>query len=120
MLGFVADEDGGAKFVARRPEVCADACLIGEPCGWESLPTRPAAGQKPITEAQPGILEDLDALVHPETRGDPTSLLRWKSKSTYKLADELVRQGYKVSADSVGRLLKRLRCRLRPSKKRAP
>ena len=47
-------------------------------------------------------MEDLDRLVHPETRGDPTSLLRWTSKSTYKLAEELVRQGYKVSADSVG------------------
>jgi transposase len=47
-------------------------------------------------------------LVNPETRGDPTSLLRWTSKSTYNLAEELVRQGYKVSDHSVGRLLKRL------------
>ena len=54
----------------------------------------PGAGQKPITETQPGILEDLDRLVHPETRGNPTSLLRWTSKSTSKLAEELVRQGY--------------------------
>lgn len=79
----------------------------------------PGAGQKPITEAQPGILEDLDRLVHPETRGDPTSLLRWTSKSTYKLAEELVRQGYKVSADSVGKLLKRLGYSLQaPSKQK--
>jgi transposase len=79
----------------------------------------PGAGQKPITEAQPGILENLDLLVHPETRGDPTSLLRWTSKSTYKLADELVRQGYKVSADSVGKLLKRLGYSLQaPSKQK--
>jgi transposase len=68
----------------------------------------PGAGQKPITESQPGILDDLDALVGPATRGDPMSLLRWTANSTYNLADELVRQGYKVSADSVGRLLKRL------------
>jgi transposase len=68
----------------------------------------PGAGQKPVTEAQPGILEDLDRLVAPETRGDPMSLLRWTAKSTYNLADELVRLGYKVSADTVGRLLKRL------------
>jgi transposase len=79
----------------------------------------PGAGQKPITETQPGILEDLDLLVHPETRGDPTSLLRWTSKSTYKLADELVRQGYRVSADSVGKLLKRLGYSLQaPSKQK--
>ena len=68
----------------------------------------PGAGQKPITETQPGILEDLDHLVGPETRGDPMSLLRWTAKSTQKLADELVRRGYKVSADTVGRLLHRL------------
>jgi hypothetical protein len=34
--------------------------------------------------------------------------LRWTAKSTYNLADELVRLGYKVSADTIGRLLKRL------------
>ena len=79
----------------------------------------PGAGQKPITETQPGILEDLDRLVHPDTRGDPTSLLRWTSKSTSKLAEELVRQGYRVSADSVGRLLKRLGYSLQaPSKQK--
>lgn len=79
----------------------------------------PGAGRKAITEVQPGILEDLDRLVHPETRGDPMSLLRWTSKSTYKLAEELVRQGYKVSADSVGRLLRRLGYSLQaPSKQK--
>jgi transposase len=79
----------------------------------------PGAGQKSITEAQPGILQDLDLLVHPGTRGDPMSLLRWTSKSTYKLAEELARQGYKVSADSVGRLLKRLGYSLQaPSKQK--
>jgi len=64
-------------------------------------------------------LQDLDLLVHPGTRGDPMSLLRWTSKSTYKLAEELARQGYKVSADSVGRLLKRLGYSLQaPSKQK--
>lgn len=33
------------------------------------------------------------------------SLLRWTSKSTYELARELVRQGYRVSAELVRRLL---------------
>ena len=33
------------------------------------------------------------------------SLARWTSKSTYVLADELVRQGYTVSAELVRRLL---------------
>jgi len=69
----------------------------------------PGAGAKPLTETQPGLLAALDELVHPETRGNPMSLLRWTSKSTAKLAKELVGQGFTVSDDTVGRLLKMLR-----------
>lgn len=47
------------------------------------------------------------------------SLLRWTSKSTAKLAGELVREGYRVSADTVGRLLKMLGYSLQaPSKQK--
>ena len=68
----------------------------------------PGGGVKPITETQPELLAALDELVHPETRGNPMSLLRWTSKSTANLASDLVRQGFTVSDDTVGRLLKRL------------
>lgn len=63
------------------------------------------AGAKPAVETQAGLLEALDALVDPETRGSPMSSLRWTSKSTYELARELVGQGYQVSAELVRRLL---------------
>ena len=65
----------------------------------------PGGGAKPPVETQPGLFEALDALVDPQTRGSPVSSLRWTSKSTYQLADELVRQGYRVSAELVRRLL---------------
>ena len=79
----------------------------------------PGAGRKPVTEHQPGILADLDELVHPQTRGTPMSLLRWTSKSTAHLAEELGRRGYRVSADTVGRLLKALGYSLQsPSKQK--
>ena len=68
----------------------------------------PGAGAKPLTQIQPGLLEALDELVNPETRGNPMSLLRWTSKSTAHLAKDLVRQGFRISDDTVGRLLKRL------------
>jgi transposase len=68
----------------------------------------PGAGDKPLTERQPGLLAALDELVYPETRGSPMSRLRWTSKSSTKLAEELVRQGYDVSSRSVLRLLHRL------------
>jgi Rhodopirellula transposase DDE domain len=68
----------------------------------------PGAGAKAHMDTQPGLAEALDELVHPETRGNPMSLLRWTSKSTAKLARDLVRQGFQVSDDTVGRILKRL------------
>jgi len=65
----------------------------------------PGGGDKPLTDKQPRLLEALDELVHPETRGNPMSLLRWTSKSSTKLAEELVRQGFEVSSRTVLRLL---------------
>ena len=46
-------------------------------------------GDKPAIEKQPGLLEALDELVHPSTRGTPMSALRWTLKSTYELARDL-------------------------------
>jgi Rhodopirellula transposase DDE domain len=65
-------------------------------------------GDKPLIDKQPGLLEALDALVHPETRGNPMSLLRWTSKSSTKLAAELFNRGFDVSSRTVLRLLHRL------------
>jgi hypothetical protein len=64
------------------------------------------AGPKRLADTQPGLLEALDELVNPETRGNPMSLLRWTSKSAAKLTTDLIRQGYQLSEDTVGRLLK--------------
>jgi transposase len=70
-------------------------------------------------DKQPGLLVALDELVHPQTRGNPMSYLRWTSKSTAKLADELVRQGFKITDDTVGRILKSLGYSLQaPSKQK--
>lgn len=64
------------------------------------------AGRKKITIKDATLMEDLDKLIDPATRGDPESALRWSSKSTTKLADELVAQGHKITQRSVHRLLK--------------
>jgi transposase len=70
-------------------------------------------------DKQPGLLKALDELVHPETRGNPMSHLRWTSKSTGHLATELVRQGFKITDDTVGRILKSLGYSLQaPSKQK--
>ena len=65
----------------------------------------PGAGAKLAIDKQPGLLEALDELVWPETRGHPMSPLRWTLTSTYELARQLTVQGYEVSAELVRRLL---------------
>ena len=67
---------------------------------------RPGAGRPRATTAQPKLAEALDKLVSPATRGDPETPLRWTSKSTEHLAAALRTQGFSVSADTVGALLK--------------
>jgi hypothetical protein len=67
---------------------------------------KPGGGRKRLTELDPGLLEALEALVDPTSRGDPMSPLRWTCKSTTQLAGELTRQGHPVSPWTVGSLLK--------------
>jgi DDE family transposase len=64
------------------------------------------AGRKSVEHHDPGLWPALDALVDPETRGDPMSRLRWTTKSTVKLAGELAAQGHPVGPDTVARLLR--------------
>ncbi|MGI5133354.1 ISAzo13 family transposase [Streptomyces sp. CA-106110] len=67
---------------------------------------RPGGGRKRAAEVDEGLRPALLALVEPDMRGDPMSPLRWTTKSTRKLAGELTRQGHRVSADTVGDLLR--------------
>lgn len=62
-------------------------------------------GRKSILDSQPGILDDLDRIVDPETYGNPENPLRWTTKSTRHLAEELKKLGYRIERDKVGDLL---------------
>jgi hypothetical protein len=65
----------------------------------------PGGGHNSLIDAQPGLLEALDKFANPEIRSDPTSTLRWTSRSSTKLADDLMLQGFMVISLSVLRLL---------------
>jgi hypothetical protein len=58
---------------------------------------RSGAGRKKITASDPKLLDSLEYLIEPETRGDPESPLRWICKSTHTFAMELTRQKHPVS-----------------------
>jgi hypothetical protein len=65
-------------------------------------------GRKSKAEIDESLLEDLDRLLDPSTRGDPMSPLRWTCKSTPKLAAELQALGHEVSQATVWRMLDEL------------
>ncbi|WP_435807742.1 ISAzo13 family transposase [Streptomyces canus] len=67
---------------------------------------RPGAGRKRVVDRNPAVREALLTLVEPDVRGDPMSPLRWTTKSTRKLAEQLTRQGHRICADTVGDLLR--------------
>ena len=67
---------------------------------------RPGAGRKQLLETDPELMEALESLVDPVTRGDPMSPLRWTCKSTYKLSEELHRQKHPVGPRTVASLLR--------------
>ena len=100
-------EVAAASGMSRNTVIKAEAEVAAgvRPSAWLRAP---GGGDKPLTVKQPGLLEALDELVHPETRGNPMSLLRWTSKSSTKLAEELARRGFEVSSRTVLRLLHRL------------
>jgi hypothetical protein len=70
-----------------------------------------------MLEGDPRLLEALEWLVEPGTRGDPLSPLRWTCKSAARLAEELHRQGHAVSERTVNRLLQALGYSLQSNRK---
>ena len=75
------------------------------------------AGRPSRAREDPKLLDDLDALVDPVTRGDPNSPLRWTCKSTVQLAQELQARGHVVSHQTVGRRLHQLDFSLQADRK---
>jgi len=67
---------------------------------------REGAGRKPIEESDPEVKKLIAGIVGETTAGDPMSLLRWTSKSTRTIAEELARRGHPTSKMTVGRCLK--------------
>ena len=66
----------------------------------------PGAGRNCREDEQPRLVDALNGLIEPSTRGDPITPLRWTCKSTRVLAEELQSQGFRVSSRKVATLLK--------------
>src|SRR3954451_25496230 len=101
---------GGIGMVARsagmsRTTVSAAVAEVRAGAAPTGRVRAPGAGRPSLTSRDPELLERLEALVEPGSRGDPMCPLRWTSKSTSHLARELTAAGHRVSPDTVGRML---------------
>ncbi len=65
-------------------------------------------GRKKSRDKVPAMVEALEQLIAPETRGDPMSPLQWTCKSTRHLAEALGQQGFTASHRLVGEMLHHL------------
>ena len=103
---------GGIRLVAGAAGVRGGHGVAGGAMSWSrgeeplGRARRPGGGRKRVAELDPGLRPALLALVEPDERGDPMSPLRWTTKSTRKLADELTAPGPPAGADTVGDLLR--------------
>jgi hypothetical protein len=72
----------------------------------------PGAGRPAVEDEQPGIEDALEELVGSETRGDPSSPLKWTTKSLGNLVKGLSAKGFVASRRTVARLLRQANYRL--------
>jgi len=77
----------------------------------------PGGGRRRLEANDPGLVELLESLVEPLTRGDPESPLRWTCKSTRTLAGELVYRRHPISHQKVAQYLRRLGYSLQGNRK---
>lgn len=65
----------------------------------------------------PGLSKELESLVDPLSRGDPTSALRWTCKSTKILSEALKKLGRRASPRLVAKLLRGMKYSLQGNQK---
>jgi transposase len=75
------------------------------------------AGRKKTTETDKTLIEDLERLIEPVTRGEPESPLRWTCKSLRNLSNALKAMNHKTSHRMVGELLHGLKYSLQANRK---
>ena len=69
---------------------------------------KPGGGRKKESEKHPELYQEIEEIIDPETYGNPMKPLRWTTLSLRKIAEELLKKGYKVSQNIVSRALEAL------------
>lgn len=102
---------GGSTLVAAASGMSRNTVIAGTKAfDVREIPdgrVRAEGGGRPrLEDLDPTLLDDLNDLVEPDSRGDPMSPLRWTLKSTRQLARALNEKGHKISYWMVGFLLR--------------
>ncbi len=113
---------GGITRLARvtgisRPTITKALRELTQPPPTAARVRQVGGGRKPRRERDATLLTTLEALVEPETRGDPISPLRWTCKSLRQLAAALAQAGHPISYRLVGDLLRAAGYRLQANAK---
>lgn len=78
---------------------------------------KPGGGRKKLTDKMPEILDAIEKVVDPDSRGDPESPLRWTCKSVRNISECLNEQGFPVGRQSVANILHELDYSLQANRK---
>ncbi len=114
---------GGITQVSRatgisRPTIAAGLRELADPSMADTKRIRRVGGgRKRTVDKDPTLLQDLESLIEPTSRGDPESPLRWTCKSVRKLAQELNGMGHQISHRLVADLLHELGYSLQANRK---
>jgi len=114
---------GGISFVSAATGVSRRAIARGieeldNPGAFDSDRIRKqGAGRKKTVNTDPTLMQDLESLIEPVTRGDPESPLRWTCKSVRRLSKELNQMGHQTSHRMVAELLHEMGYSLQSNRK---
>jgi hypothetical protein len=113
-ISAVQRATGASRSTIRRGlvELAGDA-----PEGSDRRVRAPGGGRKKAEVTDPELVDALDKLIEPETRGDPESPLRWTTKSTRNLATELTEMDHAVSHSVIAKILRSLQYSLQGTRK---
>ena len=100
-----------------RPRITRGKADLAAPPLPDDRIRRAGGGRKKVTDKDPTLIRDLDALIEPMVRGDPMCGIRWTCKSTRHLAKELCAQGHKVGSTTVGKELRAQKYSLQGNRK---
>jgi transposase len=113
-ISAVHEATGVSKATIRRGKIELDIEPTEQPSDRVRIP---GGGRKKAEVADPDLLNELENLTEPDTRGDPESPLRWTTKSTRKLAEQLTEAGHPISHTAVAKLLRSLGYSLQSTRK---